>query len=112
MMLRTRAQRREARNRIREGGEEAKKHKKRKKRKKSQKSYTREVETGETWAEGERRRQESVGSAGSVDVDPKDLENRKEAKSEAHGDQGLSNNCRERVSPLSRLIVGFRNRYH
>ena len=38
----------------------------------------------------------------------------KEAGREAHGTQGLSKNCtsRESVSPLSRLVRGFRNKYH
>ena len=38
----------------------------------------------------------------------------KETREEAQGTQGLSKNCRSResVSPVSRLIRGFRNKYH
>ena len=49
---------------------------------------------GDTWVEREKkRRQESVGSVGSVNADPKDLENRKEAEREAQGAQGSNVNC-------------------
>ena len=58
-----------------------------------------------------KRRQQRVDS---VDANPDNLENSKEAGGEAQGTQGLSKKCtsRERVSPLSRLIRDFRNKYH
>ena len=61
--------------------------------------------------ERKKRRQERFGS---VAANPDKLENSKEAGREAQGTQGLSKNCtnRESVSPLSRLIKGFRNKYH
>ena len=62
-------------------------------------------ETGEIWAEGKKRRQESVGS---VDVNSDDPDNGKEAQ----GAQGLSTNDRDLISHLSRLIRGFRNKYN
>ena len=45
---------------------------------------------------------------------PDNLQNSRAAGREGQGTQGLSKNCtsRERVSPLSRLIKGFRNKYH
>ena len=56
----------------------------------------------------EKCRKERVGS---VAANPDNLESDKEAGGEAQGTQGSSRNCtsRERVSPLSRLIRGFRN---
>ena len=56
-------------------------------------------------------RQERVGS---LVADPDNLENSKEAEGEAQSTQGLNKNCssRESVSPLSRLIRCFRNKYH
>ena len=70
-------------------------------------------ETGRLgWEEKKRTgRQERVGS---VAANPDNLENNKEAGGEAQGTQGLSKNCtrRESVSPLLRLIRGFRNKYH
>ena len=51
---------------------------------------------------------------GSVAANPDNVESNKEAEGGAQGTQGSSNNCtsRESVSPLSRLIRGFRNKYH
>ena len=51
---------------------------------------------------------------GSVAANPDNLESDKEAGGGAQGTQGSSENCtsRESVSPLSRLIRGFRNKYH
>ena len=66
---------------------------------------------GETRAEREKkRRQEWVGS---VAANPDNIENSKETRGEAQGPKGLSKNCtsRESVSPLYRLIRGFRNKY-
>ena len=105
-MLRTRAQGREARDRIGEGGGEAKK------RKKPHKSCRRDVGNGgDMGGNRTKRRQESVGS---VAADPDSLENNKEAGREAQGTQGLSKNYTsiESVSPLSRLIRGFHNKCH
>ena len=51
---------------------------------------------------------------GSVAANPDNLESNKEAGGGAQGTQGSNKNCtsRESVSPLSRLIRGFRNKYH
>ena len=51
---------------------------------------------------------------GSVAANPDNLESNKEAGGGAQGAQGSSKICtsRESVSPLSRLIRGFRNKYH
>ena len=68
-------------------------------------------ETGETWMEREKCRKER---AGSVAANPDNLESNKEAGGGVQGTQGSSKNCtsRESVSPPSRLIRGFRNKYH
>ena len=67
---------------------------------------------GDMVGTGKRRRQESVGS---VPANPDNLENSKKAEREAKGTRGLmkSKNCtsRDNVSPLSRLIRSFRNKY-
>ena len=51
---------------------------------------------------------------GSVAANPENLESNKEAGGGAQGTQGSSKNCtsRKSVSPLSRLIRGFRNKYN
>ena len=51
---------------------------------------------------------------GSVAANPDDLESNKEAGGGAQRTQGSSKNCTssESVSSLSRLIRGFRNKYH
>ena len=51
---------------------------------------------------------------GPVAATPDNLKSDKEAAGGAQGTQGLSKNCtsRESVSPLSRLIRGFQNKYH
>ena len=51
---------------------------------------------------------------GSVAAKPDNLRSNKEAGRGAQGAQGSSKICtsRESVSPLSRLIRGFRNRYN
>ena len=51
---------------------------------------------------------------GSVAANPDNLESNKEAGGGAQDTQGSSKSCtsRETVSPLSRLIRGFRNKYH
>ena len=59
----------------------------------------------------ETRRQERIGS---VAANPDNLGISKEGGGGAQVTQGLSKNCarRESVSPLLRLIRGFRNKYH
>ena len=54
------------------------------------------------------------GSAGPVAVNSNIVEINKEAGGGAQGTLSLSKNytSRESVSPLSRLIRGFRNKYH
>ena len=49
-----------------------------------------------------------------VAANPDNLESNNEAGGGAQGTQDSSKNCtsRESVSPLSRLIRGFRNQYH
>ena len=57
-------------------------------------------------------RQERVGSEAA---NPDNLGSNKEAGGVAQGPQGSSKICTSResgVSPLSRLIRGFRNKYH
>ena len=68
-------------------------------------------ETGETWVESEKCRKERVGS---VAANPDNLGSNKEVGGGAQGAQGSSKICtsRESVSTLSRLIRGFRNKYH
>ena len=70
-------------------------------------------ETGETRTGGKRKksRKERVGS---VAANPDYLGSNKEAGGGAQGAQSSSKICtsRESVSPLSRLIRGFRNKYH
>ena len=70
-------------------------------------------ETGETRVERKRNkcRKERVGS---VAANSDNLGSNKEAEGGAQGAQGSSKICtsRESVSPLSRLIRGFRNKYH
>ena len=51
-------------------------------------------------------------NVGPVHVGSEDSGNRKEARTEAQGAQGLTENCGEGMSPLSRLIRGFRHAYH
>ena len=69
-------------------------------------------ETGETWwVESEKKcRKERVGS---VAANPDNLGSNKKAGGGGQGAQGSSKICtsRESVSPLSRLIRGFRNKY-
>ena len=83
-----------------------------KKRKKPQNSCRRRAGNGGDMG-GERKkcRKERVGS---VAANPDNLGSNKEAGGGAQGAQGSSKICtsRESVSPLSRLIRGFRNKYH
>ena len=93
--------------RIGEGGREAKK------RKKPQNSCRhRAGNGGDTGGKEKKCRKERVGSEAANN--PDNLESNKEAEGGAQGTQGSSKNCtsRESVSPLSRLIRGFRNKYH
>ena len=64
---------------------------------------------GDSDGRRKKRRQES---ASSVNVDRGYLKNRKEAEREDQCAQGLSINCREIMSPMSRLIKGICNKYH
>ena len=66
-------------------------------------------ETGETWFSGKIKNVDKE-SVDSVSTDPDNLGNRKEAGRNAQGTRGLSKNytSRDIVSPLSRLIRGFR----
>ena len=92
-------------NRIGEGGREAKK------RKKPQNSCRyRAGNGGDMGGKRKKCRKERVGS---VAANPDNLGSNKEAEGGAQGAQGSSKICtsRESVSPLSRLIRGFRNKY-
>ena len=93
---------------IGEGGREAKK------RKKPQNSCRRHVGNGgDLGGKGEKctGRKERVGP---VADNPDNLEKNKEAGRGAQGTQDSSKNytSRDIVSPLSRLIKGFRSKYH
>ena len=93
-------------DRIGEGGRETKK------RKKPQNSCRRHVGNGgDLGGKRKKCRKERVSP---VAVNPDNLESNKEAGEGAQGTQGSSKICtsRESVSPLSRLIRGFRNKYH
>ena len=92
--------------RIGEGVREAKK------RKKSQNSCRRQVGNG--GGLGEKREKCTKERVGPVAANPDNLASNKEAEGGAQGTQGSSKNCtsRESVSPLSRLIRSFRNKYH
>ena len=93
-------------NRIGEGEKEAKK------RKRSQNSCRRRAGNGgDTGGKRKKCRKERVGSVAAI---PDNLESNKETGGGAQGTQGSSRNCtsRESVSPLSRLIRGFRKKYH
>ena len=63
---------------------------------------------------GRKRKKYRKERVGSVAANPDSLENKKEAGGEAQGTRGSSKNCtsREGVSPLSRVIGGFRNKNH
>ena len=84
-----------------------------KKRKKPQNSCRRRAGNGgDTGGKRKKCRTERIGS---VAANPDNLESNKEAGGGAQGTQGSSKNCtssRESVSPLSRLVRGFRNKYH
>ena len=93
-------------NRIGEGGREAKKGKK------PQNSCRRRAGNGGDM--GGKRKKCRKEWAGSVAANPDYLGSNKEAGGETQGAQGSSKICTsaESVSPLSRLIRGFRNKYH
>ena len=93
-------------DRIGEGGRQTKK------RKKPQNSCRRRAGNGgDTGGKRKKCREERVGS---VAANPDNLESNKETWGGAQGTQGSSKNCigRESVSPMSRLIRSFRNKYH
>ena len=94
-------------NRIGEGGREAKK------RKKPQTSCRRRAGNGGDTG-GRKRKQCRKERVSSVAANPDNLERNTEAGGGAQGAQGSSKICtsRESVSPLSRLIRGFSNKYH
>ena len=92
-------------DRIGESGREAKK------RKKPRNSCRRHAGSGgDLGGKRKKCRREGVGP---VAANPDNLESNKEAGGGAQGTQGSSKNCasRESVSPLSRLIRAFRNKY-
>ena len=93
-------------NRIGEGGREAKKCKK------PQNSCRRRAGNGGDM--GGKRNKYRKERVGSVAANPDNLGSKKEAEGRAQGAQGSSKICtrRESVSPLSRLVRGFRDRYH
>ena len=93
-------------DRIGEGGGEAKKCKK------TKNSCRRHVGNGGD--RGGKRKKCRKERAGPVAANPDDLENNKEAGGGAQATQSSSKNCTSRgsVSPLSRLIRSFRNKYH
>ena len=93
-------------DRIGEGGGEAKKLKK------PHKTCRRHVGNGGDL--GGKRKTHKKERVDPVASNPDNLENNKETGGGAQGTQGLSKNytSRESVSPLSRLIRGFRNTYH
>ena len=93
-------------NRIGEGGREVKK------RQKPQNSCRRRAGNGGDM--GGKRKQCRKERVGSVAANPDNLGSNKEAGGGAQGAQGSSKICtnRESMSPLSRLIRGFRNKYH
>ena len=93
-------------NRIEEGGRGAKK------RKKPKNSCRRRAgNEGDTRGKRKKCRKEGVDSEAA---NSDNLGSNKEAGGGAQGAQGSSKICtsRESVSPLSRLIRGFRNKYH
>ena len=93
-------------NRIGEGGRGTKT------RKKPQNSCRRRAGNGGDM--GGKRKQCRKERVGSVAANSDNLGSNKEAGGGAQGAQGSSKICtsRESVSPLSRLIRGFRNKYH
>ena len=93
-------------NKIGESGREVKK------RKKPQNSCRRRAGNGGDM--GGKRKKCRKERVGSVAANPENPENNKEAGGGAQGAQGSSTICtsRESVPPLSRLIRGFRNKYH
>ena len=93
-------------NRIGEGGRGIKK------RKKPQNSCRRRAGNGGDM--GGKRKKCRKERVGSVAANSDNLGSNKEAGGGAQGAQGSSKICtsRESVSPLSRLIRGFRNKYH
>ena len=93
-------------DRVGEGGRDGKK------RKQPKNSCRRHVGNGgDLGGKRKKCRKERVGL---VAANPDNLESNKEAGRGAQGTQGSSKNCtsREGVSPLSRLIRAFRNKYH
>ena len=84
-----------------------------KNRKKQQNSCRRRAGNGGDFG-GKRKEMYRKEKVGSVAANPDNLESNKEAGGGAQKTQGSNKSCtsRESVSPLSRLIRGFRNKYH
>ena len=63
---------------------------------------------------GGKRKKCQKERVGPVAANPYNLESNKEAGGGVQDTQGSSKNCtsRESMSPLSRLIRGFRNKFH
>ena len=100
-----RAQKREARDRIEEGGGEAKK------RKKPQESCRRDVRNG--GGVGGRRKKRKTRKYGLDRCQPRKCREFKGSRERMSGCWGLILiSKRESLSPFSRLIRGFRNKYH
>ena len=91
---------------IGDGGREAKK------RIKTKNSFRRHM--GNRGDLGGKRKKCTEERVGPVAANPDNIESNKEAGEGGQGTQGLRINCtgRESVSPLLRLIRGFRNNYH
>ena len=77
-------------------------------------THTRRRRAGNGGDMGGKRKKCRKERAGSVAANSDNLGSYKEAGGGAQGAQGSSKICtsRESVSPLSRLIRGFRNKYH
>ena len=76
--------------------------------------YTYRRRAGNGGDMGGKRKKCRKERVGSVAANPDNLGSNKEAGGGAQGAQGSSKICTstESVSPLSRLIRGFRNKYH
>ena len=83
-----------------------------KKRKKPQNSCRRQVGNGGDL--GGKRKTCRKGRVGPVAANPDNLESNRETDGGGQGTQGSSKNytSRDTMSPMSRLIRGFRNKYH
>ena len=105
VMLTTRAQGREARNRIEKDGREVEK------RKKLQRSFRRDVGNGGGLGGNRNTRTRKCWFSSCR---PRYSREQQGSRGRSTRYSGLSKNCtsRESVSPLSRTIIGFRNKYN